>query len=122
MKVIIAGGRDFNDIHKVIERVDHHLSKCKHLDIEIVSGTASGADKMGEEYADLRDYKVAQFKPDWDKYGKGAGYKRNAEMADYADALIAFWDGKSRGTMHMINIAKKKGLQVKVVEYIPTTK
>jgi hypothetical protein len=117
MKIIIAGGRDFNDIHKVMESVDHHLSKCKHLDIEIVSGTANGADKLGEEYAELRDYKVAQFKPDWDKYGKGAGYKRNVEMADYADALVAFWDGKSKGTMHMINIAKKKGIQVKIIKY-----
>ena len=117
MKIVIAGGREFNDIHKVITHMDLFLSKCKHLDIEIVSGNAKGADILGEEYAELRDYKVSKFPANWDKHGKGAGYKRNVEMADYADALIAFWDGESKGTMHMINIANKKGIQVKVVNY-----
>jgi hypothetical protein len=117
MKVIIAGGRDFKDIRLVMKNMDHHLSKCKHLDIEIVSGAASGADTLGEEYAKTRNYPIKQFPANWDKFKKGAGYIRNTEMAEYADALVAFWDGKSRGTMHMINIANKKGIQVKVINY-----
>jgi len=119
MKVIIAGGREFNDLDLMTKKMDFFLSHAKDLNIEIVSGVARGADLLGEEYAKLRNYPVKQFPADWDKYNKGAGYKRNTEMAEYADALIAFWDGESRGTMHMINIAKKKGLPVKVVEYIP---
>jgi hypothetical protein len=122
MKIIIAGGREFNDLDLMTNKMDFFLSKATNMDIEIVSGAARGADLLGEEYAKLRNYPVKQFPADWDKFKKGAGYKRNTEMAEYANALIAFWDGKSRGTMHMINIAKKKGLQVKVVEYIPTTK
>ncbi len=119
MKVIIAGGRSYSQFYKMIGKMDMFLSKCNNLDIEIVSGTAVGADKLGEDYAELREYKVKRFPADWDKFGKGAGFKRNTEMAEYADALVAFWDGQSRGTMHMINIAKKKGLQVKVVKYTP---
>ena len=117
MKVIIAGGRDFDNLELMTKKMDFFLLESKNLDLEIVSGTAKGADSLGEAYANLRKYKVKQFPADWNKFGKGAGFKRNTEMAEYADALIAFWDGKSRGTMHMINIAKKKGLQVKVVEY-----
>jgi len=121
MKIIIAGGREFNDLNLMTKKMDLFLSKSTHMDIEIVSGKANGADSLGEEYAKLRKYKIAEFPADWDKFGKGAGFKRNTEMAEYADALIAFWDGNSRGTMHMINIAKKKGLQVKVVGYTPVT-
>ena len=64
-----------------------------------------------------KDGKCYRFPADWDKYGKAAGYKRNGEMARNADALIAFWDGKSRGTKHMIDLAKKYDLQARVVMY-----
>lgn len=57
------------------------------------------------------------FKADWDKHGKAAGFKRNTEMAKYADALIAFWDGKSKGTKHMIDTAKSHNLKVRVIAY-----
>jgi len=89
----------------------------KQSDIEIVSGTARGADSLGAKYAKERGYTVKEFAPQWDKFGKSAGYKRNAEMADYADALIAFWDGESKGTNHMINLAKEKNIKIKVVNY-----
>lgn len=114
MKVIIAGSRDFSDYVKLSETCDHLLKNQK--EVEIVSGKARGADRLGERYATERGYKIKEFEPDWST-GKGAGYARNVEMADYADALIAFWDGKSRGTMHMINIAKNKGLKVRVIKY-----
>jgi len=70
-----------------------------------------------KKYANERGYPIKQFPADWNKYGKSAGYKRNEEMAKYADALIAFWDGKSKGTKHMIDLAKRYGLKVKVVIY-----
>ena len=117
MKVIIAGGRDFRDSEVLFERCDYFLSSTDKKSIEIVSGTCKGADRLGEAYGVLRKMKVTQFPADWDQHGKSAGYIRNKEMAEYADALIAFWDGKSKGTKHMITLAKKAKLKVRVVEY-----
>ena len=117
MKLIIAGGRDFSDYDKLCKEVDFAISKCEISRIEIISGSARGADSLGERYAREKGIALKQFPADWEKYGKAAGYKRNSEMSNYADALIAFWDGNSRGTQHMINIAKKKGLQVRIVKY-----
>jgi len=114
-KVIVAGGRDFADYDLLKSKLDNLL--VNRDPVEIVSGTARGADKLGEFYAKRSQLALALFPADWDLYGKSAGYKRNAQMADYADALVAFWDGKSRGTMHMINLAKSAGLQVRVVNY-----
>jgi len=116
MKVIIAGGRGFNDLEKLSNFCDTILSNIEE-DIEIVSGTANGADKLGEKYAKEKGYAIKQFPADWDAHGKSAGYIRNAEMAKYADALIAFWDGKSKGTKHMIDLAKYYKLKVKIIIY-----
>jgi hypothetical protein len=117
-KVIIAGGRKFNDYPLLKEKLDNLLSKvCKTHLIHIVSGTANGADKLGEQYASSQFLPVIPYPADWKKHGKSAGYKRNALMADNADALVAFWDGKSLGTMHMIELAKRKGLKVRVINY-----
>lgn len=113
MKVIIAGGRTFNDYNLLCQICDKALSLQN--EVEIVSGTANGADKLGEKYAKEKGCPVKHFPADWDKYGKSAGYKRNEEMAKYADALIAFWNGKSKGTKHMIDLAKRYELKVKVV-------
>ena len=85
--------------------------------IEIVSGAANGADKLGEKYASEKEYSIKQFPADWNKYGKSAGYKRNEEMARYADALIAFWDGESKGTKHMIDLANKYNLKINIIQY-----
>lgn len=112
MKVIIAGGRNFNDYENLCHFCNKVLSN--QTEIEIVSGTANGADKLGEKYANDNGYPIKRFPANWDKYGKSAGYKRNAQMAEYADGLIAFWDGKSRGTKHMIDLAKRSGLKVRI--------
>ena len=116
MKVIIAGGRNFRDYNKLRESCDNILVNQKEL--EIVSGTAAGADTLGERYAQEKGYEVKKFPAQWDLYGKSAGYKRNQQMAEYADGLIAFWDGKSKGTKHMIDIANKMGLKVRVIRYL----
>lgn len=115
MKVIIAGGRDFNNYDLLKEKCDIILSNQD--EVIIVSGRASGADSLGERYAKEKGFKTELFPADWKKYGKSAGYVRNSEMAEVAESLIAFWDGRSRGTKHMIDIAKNKGLKVRIVNY-----
>ena len=119
IKVIIAGTRDFNDYDFLKKNVDYFLQGINpnNEEIEIVSGNARGADKLGERYAKEHNLPVKLFPANWDKYGKRAGYLRNQEMANYSDMLIAFWDEKSKGTKHMIDIAKKQGLTVIVVGY-----
>ena len=116
MKLIIAGGRDLTDYLFLKEKLDHLLSRTEEK-IEIVCGDARGADSLGKLYGKCRNYSIKSFPADWDKYGKSAGYRRNAEMADYADHLIAFWDGKSKGTKHMIDLAKPKGLRSRIITY-----
>jgi len=113
MKVIIAGSRNFTDYQKLKETCDTILRD--QTNIEIVSGNCRGADLLGEQYAKERGYKIAQFPADWNKYGKSAGPKRNQQMANYADALIAFWNGKSRGTKHMIEMAKQFKLRMTIL-------
>jgi len=115
MKVIIAGGRDFNDYDLLCRKADKILSR--QSEIEIVSGTARGADKLGERYAIEHGYLIKRFIPDWNYFGKKAGFIRNEEMAEYADALICFWNGKSKGAEHMINIAREKELKIRIIKY-----
>lgn len=117
-KVIIAGTRDFADYELLKEKCDAILSSKKmDYNIVIVSGTARGADRLGERYARERGYRIDRHPADWDRDGNSAGPIRNALMADNAHALIAFWDGRSRGTMNMIRTAKAKGLMVRIVDY-----
>ena len=115
-KIIIAGGRDFNDYDLLKKEVSGFL---KTLDIdsglEMVSGGAKGVDAMGERFAQENDVAVKLFPADWSKYGRGAGPKRNKQMAEYATHLIAFWNGESKGTKSMITLAKKNDLSVTVV-------
>lgn len=117
MKIIIAGGRNFNDYKLLSSKLYYYLDNLKTSEVEIISGACKGADLLGENFAKETDTKVKRFPADWDKYGKSAGYKRNVQMAEYADALVAFWDGKSKGTKHMIDLAKKEGLKIRVVDY-----
>jgi len=116
-RVIVAGGRDFNDYNLLKSKLDYALRNRIDEGITIVSGTARGADSLGERYAKEKGYPIDSKPADWNKYGKSAGYIRNKEMADNADALMAFWDGKSRGTRHMIDTALKQGLKVIVIKY-----
>ena len=116
MKTIIAGSRNFTDYKKLSEVCDQFLQD--QTDIEIVSGGYyKGADKLGIQYAKERGYKITQFPANWEKYGKAAGPKRNEQMANYADALIAFWNRKSKGTKHMIELAKQANLKIEICHY-----
>ena len=114
VRLIIAGGRDFQDWDLLCKTLDE-LVGARELEIEVVSGTARGADQLGERWAQLRGYPVRQFPADWQQHGKQAGWLRNQQMAQYATHCVCFWDSKSRGTGHMINLARQQGLNLKVV-------
>lgn len=117
-RVIIAGGRDFINYLIVKERCEYYLqNKMKTHNVIIVSGHASGADSLGEKFAEDHNLQCELHPANWELYGKAAGPIRNEEMPEVADALIAFWDGKSPGTKSMISLARRKGLQVAVVRY-----
>lgn len=110
MKVIVAGGRDFDDYPLLCRKLDAILSR--QTDIQIVCGEARGADSLGRKYAEERGYTVISFPADWDRYGRSAGFRRNEEMAKVADALVAFWDDKSKGTANMIGLMSLKPTRV----------
>lgn len=117
-KIIIAGGRDFMDYNLLREKVNKILQEKRVTHkIVIISGCARGADTLGIRYASENVFDVEEYPAEWDKYGKKAGYMRNAEMAENANALIAFWDGKSKGTKHMIDIATEKNMPIRVIKY-----
>ncbi|KKL70917.1 hypothetical protein LCGC14_2100100 [marine sediment metagenome] len=116
MKVIIAGSRTITDYNFVKECIVDSIKKLEWwnngIRFGIVSGGAYGVDKLGEQYAKENDIGLSVLEAQWYMYGKKAGYVRNWAMADMSNALIAIWDGKSKGTKHMIDIANKKGLKV----------
>lgn len=129
MRVIIAGSRDFNNYDKlreetlkIIKNLNEDGFNTKRENVEIISGTARGADRLGERFAKECNLKLVKFPANWDYYGKRAGYLRNADMSKYAKedneigVLVAFWNG-SRGTKHMIDLATKDGLRVYVIKF-----
>ena len=116
MRIIVAGGRDFTDYDLMCEKLDFFL-KNHAPDIEIVCGEALGADSLGKFYAQRNGYNVLSYPADWNKFGKSAGIRRNKQMADIADALVAFWDGKSRGTANMIKQMQTLKKPVRIVYY-----
>jgi len=117
-KVIIAGSRGFSNYKLLREKCNKYLrEKRKEYNIIIISGGARGADTLGEKYAKDEGFSLEIYPANWNKFGKSAGFRRNEQMAEVADALIAFWDGKSHGTKHIIEIMENKKLLVKVVKY-----
>jgi hypothetical protein len=140
MRIIIAGLRDFNDykllcdnaVQIILNLAGKETEKKFTSDgfeyivpvdknYEIISGGARGADQLGEKFAKQYGLSLKIMKADWDTFGKSAGYRRNEQMALYArednGVLIAYWDGVSKGTKHMIDLAKKHGLKVFVIKY-----
>ncbi len=107
MKIAIIGSRNIN-----IEDLREYLSENV---TEIVSGGAKGVDTCAREYAIKNKIPLTEFLPDYKRYGRGAPLKRNIEIIEYADMVIAFWDGKSRGTKFVIDNCKKMGKDIEVV-------
>lgn len=118
-RIIIAGGRDFNDYDRLCAFMDQYCldSGFGPDNTDFISGAARGADRLGELWATSRGYKVVLFPAQWDIHGKAAGYIRNKAMADEATHLVAFWNKSSKGTGHMILIANAAELKVHVEEY-----
>lgn len=110
MRTIIAGSRTWISPR----RLEWVVSICGWTPTVVISGGARGADQRGEQWAHKHGVPCERFLPDWETFGKSAGYKRNLQMAEAADALIALWDGKSRGTKHMIDIAREKNMTIYV--------
>lgn len=115
MRVVIAGSRGFKD-DALLRHVMDDLSLSVSI-VEVVSGAARGADKLGEEWAFNRGITVKRFHPEWDKEGKRAGILRNIDMAEYADMAVVFWDGSSRGSKDMIGRMNERGKRVEVIQY-----
>ena len=125
MKTIIAGSRSIRGLDLVSYCCDDFFSRYKVK--EIVSGGAPGVDRLGELVGHSLGIPITVFKASWEVFGKRAGMLRNQDMANYANALIAIWDGVSPGTREMIKMAKRGGLIVCVYnehghlveEYVP---
>ncbi len=107
MKIAIIGSRGLN-----VENLDKYLPDGI---TEIVSGGAKGIDTDAENYAAEKGLKMTVFLPDYSKYGRGAPIVRNKQIVDYADEVIAFWDGKSKGTASVIEYCRKKDKTVNVI-------
>ena len=104
MKVAIIGSRNLT-----VTDLETYLPEGT---TEIVSGGAKGVDSCAKAVALSRGLKVVEFLPDYNRYGKAAPLRRNEEIAEYADVVLAFWDGTSRGTKFMIDYCKKNNKQV----------
>lgn len=120
MHVIVAGSRTVSDYDYVARCLNNILCDAERYEpddqIVIISGTAKGADSLGAKWANLNpQIGLIEMPAQWDKYGKSAGYRRNQDMATIASHVIVFWDGKSKGAKHMIDIAKKRGLPTRVL-------
>ena len=119
-RVIIAGGRDFDDYEYMSTKLNE-LFKDQNMfnnkAIKVISGMAKGADTLAIRYADENKLTKILFPANWKVYPRIAGFLRNNDMLSIATHLIAFWDGKSSGTKHMIEIAQMKGIPVWVFEY-----
>lgn len=117
-KLIVAGGRDFGNLD-LLERVLIAIADVELADkeVSIVSGMAKGADALAYMFAHKHNIQCYEFHAQWRRYGKAAGFKRNEEMGQFADSLLAFWDGYSPGTGHMVNYMSGLGKPVIVVGY-----
>ena len=110
-KVAIVGSRGFNDYELLSERLKNHAGNIS----EIISGGAKGADSLAEMFADEYGIKKTIFKAEWDKFGRSAGIIRNKDIVKNCDVLIAFWDGKSKGTKNSIDLAISQNKKVTIL-------
>ncbi len=114
-RVIVAGCRNYNNYEEAKEFIEICISKIrKEFTLIFVSGCCSGADMMGELFAKENGFEIERFPAEWEKYGKSAGPKRNKQMSEIGDYFICFWDGNSKGTKSMIELAKSQNKPIKI--------
>lgn len=116
MKLAIIGSRSFNDYSKLQSELKDYASEVT----QVISGGAKGADQLGEKWAKEMSKPTTIFLPDWEKYGKSAGFIRNLDIVKNCDMLVAFWDGESKGTLHSIKEAKKLNKPFRIIKYLNT--
>ena len=121
--LLVAGSRTFNDYTTMCSVLDYMLSNHKNEEIVIIEGGARGADSLAKKYAEERGYKVWEFKANWEKFGKSAGYRRNEVMHrrlfDFEKrGCVCFWDGESKGTSHNFGLAQKYSTPLKVWNFV----
>ncbi len=119
MKLVVFGSRSFDNKERIYRILDCIYSETPEL--EIISGTARGADSLGEEWASDRGVLCHYYPADWSQ-GKSAGHRRNAVMADVAEQGLCFWDGESPGTKGMLGFMKQRGKGVMLEKYVPVVK
>ncbi len=107
MKVAVIGSRNIN-----VENLGEYLPENT---TEIVSGGAKGVDICAREYAEKNGIALKEFLPDYRRYRRGAPLKRNLQIVEYADCVLAFWDGKSSGTKHVIDTCKSMDKEIRVI-------
>lgn len=107
MKLAIIGSRNIRNID-----IFPHIPSGVSL---IISGGAKGIDTLAAAYAKKHDVKIVEILPDYKKHKKGAPIKRNSIIVDLADMILAFWDGKSKGTEYVINLCKKRGKECRII-------
>lgn len=115
-RIVVAGCRNYENYEEAKQYIDLCISEIrKKYNLIFISGGCKGADMLGERYAKENGFEIERYNADWKTYGKSAGPKRNMQMAFASDYVICFWDGKSKGTLSMINCAKKlnKPLHIK---------
>jgi hypothetical protein len=111
MKLIIAGSRTFTDYPLLCQA----LAPERHRITEVIHGGARGADQLGFRWALKHHIRSRCFAADWERFGKAAGVRRNHQMAQAGDLLVAFWDGQSPGTTHMVQCMRQLGKPVVVI-------
>ena len=116
MKLAVVGSRGFLDYKKLRNEIIRNFEISDLT--EIVSGGANGADSLAEIFSREFDKKMTVVVPNWNRYGKSAGMIRNRTIIDCADCVIAFWDGKSKGTKNSIDLAKKQNKPVIVIDVL----
>ena len=116
IKIAVVGSRSFEDYTLFEKVMKTYLSEFDN--VAFVSGGAKGADALAQRYAEENGVEMIVFKPEWSRYGRGAGYVRNKQIWQEADRGIAFWDGKSKGTQHSFKLAHELEKPLQVYDYV----
>jgi hypothetical protein len=117
--VMVSGSRHYTRYFEFAKKMDHILANFNKKDIVFVEGEAAGTDYLGFLYALRRGLKHIGYPADWDEHGKSAGYIRNVEMMEVAQFCIAFWDGKSRGTQHVVRNCHRYDVSLRTIQIEP---
>lgn len=120
-KLVVAGSRSFQNFKEADKILMSVLRNRFSEGVTIVSGGARGADTIGEMFALKHKLEIERYIPDWDKYGKAAGFRRNKQMAENSNATILFWDGESKGTLDMHSRTLEFNNPLIVVYFNPKT-